>query len=179
MNKAATLERYRWGMENLHRRGIATFASLICGFPGETQGSVMNTLNFIEEMAPTFFNVQLYYHDLRSPIHKKADEFQIQGAGYSWRHRSMDWREAIQWVNYLYKNIRNSHFLPTHGFSLWAVSYLLSRGISLEQIKKFSNIVRPMLLSSLDDALADFSNAEAQLTELFRNTSVLPRSRAL
>jgi p-methyltransferase len=179
MNKAATLERYRWGMENLHRRGIATFASLICGFPGETQESVINTLNFIEEMAPTFFNVQLYYHDLRSPIHKKADEFQIQGAGYSWRHRSMDWREAIQWVNYLYKNIRNSHYLPTHGFSLWGVPYLLSRGISFEQIKKFSHIIRPMLLSSLDDAPRDFSDVEAQLTELFRNTSLLPRSRAL
>jgi hypothetical protein len=91
----------------------------------------------------------------------------------------MDWREAIQWVNYLYKNIRNSHYLPTHGFSLWAVSYLLSRGISLEQIKKFSNIIRPMLLSSLDDAPRDFSDVEAQLTELFRNTSLLPRSRAL
>jgi radical SAM PhpK family P-methyltransferase len=179
MNKAATLERYRWGIENLHRRGIATFASLICGFPGETQESVMNSMNFIEEMAPTFFNVQLYYHDLRSPIHKKADEFQIQGAGYSWRHRSMDWREAMQWVNYLYKNIRNSNYLPTHGFSLWGVPYLLSRGISFEQIKKFSNIIRPMLLSSLDDAPADFSNVEAQLTELFRNTSLLPRSRAL
>ncbi|HYJ84949.1 MAG TPA: hypothetical protein VEW46_02680, partial [Pyrinomonadaceae bacterium] len=113
------------------------------------------------------------------PIHKKADEFQIQGAGYSWRHRSMDWREAMQWVNYLYKNIHNSHYLPTHGFSLWAVSYLLSRGISLEQIKKFSNIVRPMLLSSLDEAPMDFSNVEEQLTELFRDTSVLPRSRAL
>ncbi|HYJ84950.1 MAG TPA: PhpK family radical SAM P-methyltransferase [Pyrinomonadaceae bacterium] len=179
MNKAATLERYRWGIENLHRRGIATFASLICGFPGETQESVINTLNFIEEMAPTFFNVQLYYHDLRSPIHKKADEFQIQGAGYSWRHRSMDWREAMQWVNYLYKNIHNSNYLPVHGFSLWGVPYLLSRGISFEQIKKFSNIVRPMLLSSLDDVPTDFSNVEAQLTKLFRNTSLLPRSRAL
>jgi radical SAM PhpK family P-methyltransferase len=179
MNKAATLERYRWGIENLHRRGIATFASLICGFPGETQESVINTLNFVEEMAPTFFNVQLYYHDLRSPIHKKANEFQIQGAGYSWRHRSMDWREAIQRVKYLYKNIHNSHYLPLHGFSLWGVSYLLSRGISLEQIKKFSNIVRPMLHGSLDDAPTDFSNVEEQLTELFRNTSLLPRSRAI
>jgi p-methyltransferase len=36
MNKSATLERYKWGMERLHQRGIATFASLICGFPGET-----------------------------------------------------------------------------------------------------------------------------------------------
>ena len=176
MNKSATLERYKWGMRHLHARGIATFASLICGFPGETRESVMNTRNFVEEMSPTFFNVQLYYHDMRSPIQKKADEFSIQGSGYSWRHRTMDWREAIEWVEYLYANIHNSGPLSLYGFSLWAVPFLLSRGLSLEQIKRFSYIVRPMLLSSLDEVSANFSGVEDQLTELFRDTSILPRA---
>ena len=177
MNKSATLERYKWGMRHLHERGIATFASLICGFPGETRESVMNTLRFVEEMSPTFYNVQLYFHDRRSPIQKRAEEFQIQGAGYSWRHRTMDWREAIEWVKYLYTNIHNSAPLSLYGFSLWAVPFLLSRGISLEQIKEFSRIVKPMLLSSLDDVSADFSGVEEQLTELFRDTPILPRPR--
>jgi hypothetical protein len=68
-------------MRHFHQRDIATFASLICGFPGETRESVMNSLSFIEETAPTFFNVQLYYHDRRSPIHQQAAGFQIQGSG--------------------------------------------------------------------------------------------------
>jgi len=176
MNKAATLDRYKWGIRQLQQRDIATFASLICGFPGETRESVLNSLNFVEEMAPTFFNVQLYYHDKRSPIHKRAEEFQIQGAGYSWRHRSMDWQEATQWVKHLYANVHNSGPLSLYGFSLWAVPYLLSRGISLDQIKRFSHTVRPMLLSSLDDDNATFPHVEDQLTDLFRDTAVLARS---
>jgi radical SAM PhpK family P-methyltransferase len=178
MNKAATTDRYKWGMEHLHKRGIATFASLICGFPGETETSVMNTLKFIEESAPTFFNVQLYYHDTRSPIHKKAQEFEIQGAGYNWRHHSMDWRQAIEWSKYLLKSVKNSGVLSLYGFSLWGVAYLLSRGFSMEQIKKFSHLVKPMLFSSLDDVAMDFSDLENQFTDLFRPTILRPRLQA-
>ena len=179
MNKAATIDRYKWGMEHLHKRGIATFASLICGFPGETEASVLNTMKFIEESAPTFFNVQLYYHDTRSPIHAKAHEFQLRGAGYNWRHRSMDWREAVSCSTHLFKSIKNSGTLSLYGFSLWGVAYLLSRGISLEQVKTFSYLVKPMLFSSLEDVSADFSGLETQLTKLFGSTIVVPRGRSV
>jgi radical SAM PhpK family P-methyltransferase len=176
MNKAATLDRYKWGIEHLHKRGIATFASLICGFPGETEQSVLNTMKFVQEEAPTFFNIQLYFHDRRSPIQAKAQEFNIQGAGYNWHHRSMDWHSATQWIKHLFQNIHNSGPLALYGFSLWGVAYLLSRGISLDQIKKFSYVVKPMLLNSMDDTPGNFSDVEQQLTDLFRNTSIHPRS---
>ena len=177
MNKAATLDRYKWGMGHLHKRGISTFASLICGFPGETEASAMNTLKFIEDSAPTFFNVQLYYHDTRSPIHKKAQEFDIQGAGYNWRHRSMDWKQAMEWSKYVFKSVKNSGSLSLYGFSLWGVAYLLSRGFTMEQIKKFSYLVKPMLFSSLDDVARDFSDLENQFTQLFGSTTLIPRKR--
>jgi len=167
MNKNATLDRYKWGILNLHQRGIATFASIICGFPGETQQTVSNTLDFIEEMRPTFFNVQLYYHDLRSPVQARAAEFGIEGAGYSWRHNSMDWREAVQSVKNLYAKIHNSGPLTLYGFSLWAVPYLLAKGISLKQIVDFSYAARPFLLKSLDD-ISIGELEEEQLASVFR-----------
>ena len=96
-------------------RGIATYASIICGFPGETRESVMNTIRFIEETAPTFYNVQLYYHDIRTPIHAEAKKHGIQSAGYSWSHATMDWKEAAGWVEYMYRNHPELH--PAH--PLW------------------------------------------------------------
>ena len=66
MNKSATREKYEWGMAKLKGRDIATFVSLICGFPGETKESVTRSIEFVQEAAPTFFNVQLYYHDTRA-----------------------------------------------------------------------------------------------------------------
>ena len=32
MNKFSIIEKYRWGIEQLKKRDIATFVSLICGF---------------------------------------------------------------------------------------------------------------------------------------------------
>ena len=80
----------------------------------------------------------------------------------------MDWREATQWASYMFKGIQNSIPMPLYGLSLWGISYLISRGISMERIKQFGRIAKPMLLASLDDVPVDPSELEAQLTELFR-----------
>lgn len=167
MNKSATREKYEWGIAQLRGRDIATYVSLICGFPGETRDSVMNSIEFIEQTGPTFFNVQLYYHDTRAPIHAQAEEFQIQGAHYNWHHRTMDWKEAACWARYMYRNIENSIPMPLYGLSLWGISYLVSRGISMETIKKFGQIAKPMLLSSIDDIALDVPGLEEQLKDLF------------
>jgi radical SAM PhpK family P-methyltransferase len=179
MNKSAKIERYLWGIGELNRRDIVSFASLICGFPGETEESVKNSIDFIEQSKPTFFNVQLYYHDTRAPIQRRAEEFGIHGAGYNWRHNSMDWKEAVAWAEFMFKHIHNSIPLSLYGFSLWGISYLISRGLTMEQIKEFGRITTPMLLEGLnDDYSLDFRDQEGQLIELFRGTS-LRRSSAV
>lgn len=171
MNKAATVDRYKWGIQCLHDQGIATFASIICGFPGETEDSVRNSLRFIEETKPVFFNVQLYYHDMRSPIQKRAAEFQITGAGYNWRHRGMDWREAAEWVKFLYSHINNSGALTLYGFSLWALPYLLSKGITLNQLKELSYAIKPLLLKSLSEDPVNSAEEEERLVNIFRGAA--------
>jgi radical SAM PhpK family P-methyltransferase len=169
MNKSVKLERYRFGIRELKKRGIATYASLICGFPGETEQTVRNTMAFIEETGPTFFNVQLYYHDARAPIHRRADEFRIEGAGYSWKHRTMDWRQAIDWSIYMYRNIHNSTFFSLYGMSLWGISYLVSKGLTMEQIRAFGKATRPALFASLADRDMDWADTESWLAEMFRS----------
>jgi len=169
MNKAAKLPRYEWGIQQLNQHGIASFVSLICGFPGETRESVMNTIQFIEKTKPTFFNVQLYFHDLRAPIHRQAERFGIHGAGYNWRHDTMTWQEAAAWACYMLRNIRNATPLGLLGFSLWGVSYLLSQGVSMDQIVRFGELTRPMLYDGLDDRVGEYSREMSELTALFRN----------
>lgn len=173
MNKSATLEKYRWGITELERNGIATFVSLICGFPGETEESVANTLQFVEETKPTFFNVQLYYHDLRAPIHKRAEEFGIQGAGYNWKHKTMDWREAAHWATYLFNQVQNSIPLTLYGFSMWGVAYLTSKGIPLTKVKEFGKAARPLLMKSLDDVSSNFEDYQLRFDEIFRDIELI------
>lgn len=177
MNKAAKPERYQWGIEQLNKHGIASFVSLICGFPGETESSIKTTIDFMEETSPTFFNVQLYYHDLRAPIHRMAEKFGIQGAGYNWRHNTLTWKEATEWATIMFKNIHRSTPLGLYGFSLWGISYLISRGISMEQVKSFGEITRPMLYDSIDDIAKVYPEQEERLANLFRSTQVYPSHR--
>src|SRR5205085_10332281 len=44
MNKFAKVDRYKYGIRMLKERGITTFASIIVGFPGESEETVKNTL---------------------------------------------------------------------------------------------------------------------------------------
>ena len=172
MNKGVKLDRYRWGIDGLKKRGIITFMSIICGFPGETTETVKNTIDFVEETAPTFFNVQLYYHDIRAPIHKKAEEFAIRGAGYNWQHRTMNWQKAADWSSYMFKNIHNSIPLTLYGFSLWSMPYLMSKGITVKQIKKFGKITRGLFALNLDDIEGDSAEYERELISMLRNSGV-------
>lgn len=169
MNKFANTRKYKEGIRQLKERGIATFASIIAGFPGETRETILNTVAFLEESAPTFFNIQLYYHDIETPIHSEAAKYNIRGAGYSWSHATMDWKEAASWVEYIYHNVHNSIPLTLYGFSIWSLPYLLSKGITLEQVKQFGTIARELLLQSFTDAPPDnFEQLEEKLTSVFQ-----------
>jgi radical SAM PhpK family P-methyltransferase len=170
MNKFAVVERYVAGIRKLNARGILTFASLIVGFPGETAETVRNTIDFVEEASPTFYRAELYWHDtqVKVPVQDKAGEYGLRGGGYGWKHNSMDWREAGDWVEFMYRNIKNSTILPSYMFNFWTIPYLVGKGISPDRLKRFASIAQEMLVSSLDDARTDFSEQEGRLVALFQ-----------
>lgn len=171
MTKFADVKKYHEGIRKLHERGIFTFGSFIAGFPGETEQTVMNTLEFIEEAKPTFFNVQLYFHDPIAPIEKRREQFGIQGDHYSWRHKTMSWEEGSEWVEYMLRNITTSIPLTLYGFSLWSIPYLLQNGLSTDQIKSFGRTARKMLVKSLDDVECDYREEEVEMAEVFSSWS--------
>lgn len=166
MNKSAKLDRYRYGLRKLNEHGIVTFAAFIVGYPGETEASARNTFEFIQETQPTFYTPQLYYHDLRSPIHKKAAEFQITNSGYSWTHRGMDWKTASTWVLRMIADIPTSVPMPLYSHSLWGIAYLVERGFSIETQQKFGQIAREMLAAGYSDPNADTSDSFRRLVSL-------------
>ena len=137
MNKKVRLEQYRNGIRKLKERDIITFASFIIGFPGESRETALNTRNFIQECAPAFYRMELYYHSRLAPIHQRAEEFGLHGASYGWKHNTMDWREACAFIEESYRTITNSVILPGHAFDFWSLPYLMENGMSLEQIKQF------------------------------------------
>jgi p-methyltransferase len=168
MNKFAAVARYEEGVRKLNACGITTFASLIIGFPGETEDSVKRTIDFIERTEPTFYRAELYYHDTKVPIHEQAGTWKLAGAGYSWKHATMDWRTAARMVEEIYRTVRGSTVLPLYMFDFWSLPYLVGKGIPLEQVTRFAAAAQKMLLAGLDESAPDPAPFERELQSVFR-----------
>jgi p-methyltransferase len=176
MNKFANIERYKYGIRKLKERGIITFASIIVGFPGETEQSVRNTTEFLEDARPDFYRAELYYHYSDVPIHKQADVYGIRGAGYSWKHNTMDWRRAAELVQTMYKTISGPAVCPGYMFDFWSIPYLRGKGLTIDQITGFTRIAQEILVNSFGESVPDASRQEDQFLTLFQIESGATRS---
>ncbi len=145
MKKVATPEQYLRGMKLLGQSGIMTFASLIIGFPGETERTVQNTIQLLQEAKPTFFRGEIWYNNSRAPIYKSKDLHGIDGLGYRWRHNTMDWEQGCEMVLKLFGEVTDSAWLPMYDFDFWILPYLQGKGLSLEHIKGFVNSCNDLL----------------------------------
>jgi radical SAM PhpK family P-methyltransferase len=166
MRKSAKLERYRYGISRLNELDIATFGAFIVGYPSETDESARNTLEFIQSTRPTFFTPQIYYHDVRSPVHAQAQEYGLKSSGYSWSHRGMDWKTASSWVLRMIRDAPDSTPIPLYSMSLWGILYLVEQGFTVDLVRQFSNVAREMMVAGYWDPNPDQSEAFRRLTAL-------------
>lgn len=170
MKKATTPEQYLRGMKLLKANGIMTFASLIIGFPGETQRSVDNTIQLLQEARPTFFRGEIWYNNSRAPIFKSKDVHGIDGLGYKWCHNTMAWEEGCELVIKLFKEVTDSTWLPMYDFDFWILPYLEGKGVSLEDINRFVSTCNDLLAEEIgvlrSGALVDRISAESELRQI-------------
>ena len=137
MNKTARQKHYRQAIPLLREAGIATHASLVIGFPGETFATYQETAAFIDEVRPDTFRAQLWYADPVTPVWQRREELRIQGSAFKWSHYTMDSATACELVDRMFLSIKNSVWLPQNGFEQWSLFYLQRRGMKLADIKRF------------------------------------------
>jgi len=92
----------------------------------------------------------------------------MKGAGYSWKHKSMDWSRASELVRYTYGNLKGPRVLPGYMFDFWALPYLTGKGFSVDQIKSFTEVAQGMLVRSFDEPLPDFRAEDERMRAIFR-----------
>jgi anaerobic magnesium-protoporphyrin IX monomethyl ester cyclase len=137
MNKTSRPEHYRRIIPLLRRAGIVTHCNLIVGFPGETDESVRETIDLIEDVQPDLYRAQLWYCDPTTPVWTRREELGITGSAFSWRHPTMDSTTAATIVESMFREVRGALWLPQQGFELWSVFYLQRQGMSLTQLKTY------------------------------------------
>lgn len=151
MNKAATLEKYRRGVQMLHARGVSTFGSFIVGFPGETAATVDETIACIRELDFDYYRAQLWYCEPGTPIYNMREKYALDGEGYAWRHQTMDSVEASAHVERIFKSVERSTWLPQWSFDFWFLPYMLGRGVSLPQFRELMRVAHDLLRLEFDD----------------------------
>ena len=137
MNKSATIEKYSQGIEWLRKHGILTFASMITGFPGETEETVDETIDFLRQTKPDFYRSQMWYCEPGTPIQNQRERFNIEGEGFVWSHKTMDSLEAMDHIDRMFLTVKESTWLPQWSFDFWIIPYLIGKGISTTQFKEF------------------------------------------
>ncbi|SUY47679.1 Fe-S oxidoreductase [Clostridium putrefaciens] len=150
MNKNAKKEDYIKGIELLNEYEIINHASFIIGFPGETDETVLETIDFIEESKPTFFRTQLWYCDHITPICKQKDKYGILGSGFQWAHDTMDVERACEWIDYIFTSVKNSNWLPQNSFDYFSIYYLQRRGMKKEQVIESSKLFNELVKNKMN-----------------------------
>ncbi|MCA1612824.1 MAG: PhpK family radical SAM P-methyltransferase [Acidobacteria bacterium] len=145
MNKAATIEKYATGIEWLRQYGILSFGSFITGFPGETDETVRETLDFIGATQPDYFRSQMWYSEPGTPIQLQRDKYGISGEGFVWSHKTMDSMEAMDHIDRMFLTADGPLWLPQWSFDFWSIPYLLGRGLSLDQLRGFMAVAHKLL----------------------------------
>lgn len=138
MNKTARSRHYREAIPLLRDAGIVINASLVVGFPGETEETLAETIGLLEDARPDFFGANLWYHIPSTPVGRQSEKLGIKGSGYDWEHATMDSRTGIAAVERMFREVEGSLWLPEDGFELWSVFYLQRKGMSIGQIKSFA-----------------------------------------
>lgn len=174
MHKSATVAQYRHGIQQLHARGITTFASFVTGFPGETAQTVGATIDFLNSAQPTYFRCEPWWYNHRSPIHQRAAELGITGSGYAWRHQTMDIGDACDAIDRIFGEVTGSRWIPTYNFDFWALPYLYGKGLTPEQAVQFHERAQRVMAYNTDPDAPGAAQAVAHLKELFAGIQLTP-----
>jgi len=136
MNKAAKIDQYRKGIQRLRANGIVTFGSFITGFPGETQETIRETIDFIRETEVDYYRMQMWYCEPGTPIYNEREKYKIKGEAFNWEHATMDSKEAMASIEAAFLEITESQWLPQWSFDFWILPYFLGRGLDLDLFKE-------------------------------------------
>jgi anaerobic magnesium-protoporphyrin IX monomethyl ester cyclase len=137
MNKTVEVEKYLRGIELLKEYGMVTYGNFIIGFPGETEETVKETVDFIETGGLDFYRAQLWYCEPITPIYEQKDLYRIQGESFEWSHVTMNSPKACDLIEKIFLTIENPTWVPQYNFDFDGIWHLVHRGMSIPQLKDF------------------------------------------
>lgn len=170
MNKKVTRSKFLKGMEHLNRYGITTFAAFVIGFPGETEETIAENMQFMRECAVDFYSTKEFYYMPHASVHRDRNKYGLVGLGNNWKHNTMDSTTAAEMKVRMFREVKESIFIDPDT-SLWYLAYLYDQGFTMTQIKSMQRIINQMMLNEIDGVFDDKAAQMAQLRSIIGEKS--------
>lgn len=132
MNKRTDAKTNALALENCRKYGLTTVATIIVGFPGETESSVQRTFEFLKNSPPDFFFIATFSTRVPGvPIlldeNKAKYSLVTMENAYTvspyWKHETMDCTQAAD-------------------YSRWLMRELIENKVSIDAMSFYKNILR-------------------------------------
>jgi anaerobic magnesium-protoporphyrin IX monomethyl ester cyclase len=153
MDKRLDREQALYAIKMLNDQGIYSRGSFIVGYPGETEKTFSETIEFIKESSLPYYSPYLFSYSKRSLVHEEGDRFGLIGIGRAWTHSTMDAVEASLLMSQMIIRIPEGF---TDGLANIEEIYRLLRGegYSPENILEIFRLKRKLQLSSKESRSA-------------------------
>lgn len=167
MAKDQTVAQIRKALDLLHKHDMLSFAYFICGFPGETDDTIGETIALINESGLDSYEVIRFTPYPVLPIYAEREKHGLEGYGSTWKHNTMNSEEAFQNIRRIVFEAKKSAFLPA---GMEPLRYLLNAGYSrqsiVEAVKSINSLWRLEVSESSDAELR--SSHENNIKRLIR-----------
>ncbi len=137
MNKAATVDSYRRGLEQLNAHDIFCHGNFIVGFPSDVPENAERIVEFVDQNGVDFFSVSPWFCAPSMTITEAREEYGLEGNYYNWKHNTMDSRQAIELEQQIIHQARVSSYVSQlSADTFWTELLLVANGFSVGEVKR-------------------------------------------
>ena len=148
MNKRATGAQFAEGVRLLNKYDIDYLAAFVLGFPGETDATVQENVDFIRDNGVRYYSLKEFYYMPHTLVHEQRERYGLTGDGGKWAHDTMTHDRAAEIKLELFQSIDTStHVDPDT--SLWYMAYLYDQGLSFPEIRREQDEINGLMKAQL------------------------------
>jgi anaerobic magnesium-protoporphyrin IX monomethyl ester cyclase len=148
MNKRARKKDFAEGVELLNKYDIDYLAAFVLGFPGETDKTIRENIDFINDNGVRYYSLKEFFYMENTSVHEQRERYGLTGMGNKWAHATMSAQEATQIKLDVFLEIENSTSIDPDT-SLWYMAYLYDQGLSFGDIKREQNEINALMKQQL------------------------------
>jgi anaerobic magnesium-protoporphyrin IX monomethyl ester cyclase len=162
MHKQAAKSDFQRGIALLKEREITTMGAFVVGFPGETEETIDENVQFIETAGLDFYTIKDFYYITGTPVDVIKHRYNLSGNGATWKHNTMDSTTAKRYRMEMFKTIRNCIHVEADA-SLWHLITLYDQGFAMDLIKDIQRCINTVIRDQLDGNFHDDTHNFHQL----------------